>query len=115
MDTDHFESDDPERQISIVADVFTNNYTCLEEAIGYGNEIYVLVEIKGMFYLTRGAVLSYYEFLQPSSNRLTDKEWQNMIRIGKMPELPIWTSQIMIPIESLKTKAEYSDLIPGGC
>lgn len=115
MDTDHFERDDPERQISIVADVFTNNAVSLEESIGYGNEIYVLVEIKGMLHLTRGAVLSYFEFHQPSSKRLTDKEWQEMLRNGQAPEPPVWTGEIMIPIESLKTKAEYSNLIPGGC
>ncbi len=115
MDTDHFGSNDPERQIAIVTDVYTHNQTCLQEAIGYGNEIYVVVEINGLLHLTRGAVLSYYEFEHPSADRLTDKQWQSMLKDGKVPQPPVWTQEIVVPIKTLRTKPEYSHLIPGGC
>ena len=38
----------------------------------------------------RGGVFSYYEFLQPASNRLTDEKWQEMLREGKAPPQPEW-------------------------
>ncbi len=36
------------------------------------------------FYLTRGAVFSYYEFLE-EQKRLTDEDWQLMIKEGNIP------------------------------
>ncbi len=115
MDTDHFERDDPERQIGIITDVFTNNQTCLQEAVGYGNEIYVVVEINGLLYLTRGAVLSYYEFKHPSADRMTDKKWQDMLEKDEQPEMPSWIQPVFVPIQPLRSKPAYSYLFPGGC
>ena len=85
-----------ERSVALVADVFTRNVPgcgkngILHEATGTANAIYVLVDIGGLTYLTRGATFSYYEFVRPLDERLTDEEWQQMLRDGKAPDVPEW-------------------------
>lgn len=63
----------------LYADNFTlpSNGAYLEEAVGMVDEIYVIAEIQGKPYLTRGAVFSYYEFTNPTP--LTDESWQTLI------------------------------------
>ncbi len=101
-------NDDPEKCIGLATDVYTYNDKCLEEATGWGNEIYVVAEINGLLYLTRGAVLSYYEFQQPSSDRLTDEEWQEKMNKGNLPPIPVWMNDLMAPIKALETKSFYT-------
>lgn len=85
-----------ERSIAIVSDVFTRNVRgcgkngILHEATGTANAIYVLVDIGGQTYLTRGATYSYYEFVRPLGERLTDEEWQKILQDGKAPDVPSW-------------------------
>jgi len=85
-----------ERSIALVADVYTRNVEgcekngILHEATGNANIMYVLVNINGETYLTRGATFSYYEFVQPIGTRLTDEEWQKMLNEGKAPDVPEW-------------------------
>jgi hypothetical protein len=107
--------DSPDRRMPIATDVYTFNDECLQEATGLGNEIYVIAEINGLLYITRGAVLSYYEFLQPSSNRLTDKAWQERLDSNKVPVSPVWLDKLFAPIKKLETKPTYNSLLPGGC
>ena len=99
----------PDKSISVVADVYAytsaGGGTVLEEGVGYANEIYVVVEINGYLYLTKGAVFSYYEFKQPSSNRLTDEEWQKMLDTNTTPKLPEWILDLILPIKPLKVKS----------
>lgn len=80
-----------DKDMAVIADVHTSGDKCLEEGVGHGNEIYVVVPIEGKLYLTRGAVFSYYEFIHPSSDRLTDEKWQQMLRLETPPKPPIWT------------------------
>ena len=92
----------PDRSVAIVADVFTRNVpNCdkcgiLYEATGNADAIYVLVDIGGKTYLTRGATFSYYEFVNPLGQRLTDEEWQQRLEEGKEPERPKWMQPFMI-------------------
>ena len=85
-----------ERSIALVADVYTRNVEgcpkdgILYEATGNANTIYVLVRVGGETYLTRGATFSYYEFVRPLGNRLTDEEWQQMLERGEAPAVPEW-------------------------
>ena len=85
-----------ERSIAIVSDVFTRNVRgcgkngILHEATGTANAIYVLVDIGGQTYLTRGATYSYYEFVRPLGERLADEEWQQMLKDRKAPDVPSW-------------------------
>lgn len=84
------------RSVALVADVFTRNVQecgkngILHEATGTANALYVLVDIGGQIYLTRGATFSYYEFVRPLGERLTDDEWQKMLKDGKAPDVPSW-------------------------
>ena len=82
---------DIDRDMSIIADVHTSQETCLEEGVGNANEIYVVVPIEGKLYLTRGGVFSYYEFVHPASDRLTDEKWQQMLKSASVPPSPVWT------------------------
>jgi hypothetical protein len=102
----------PDRYIAIVADVYTYNGVdkkeCLEEAVGMGDEIYVIAEINGLLYLTRGAVFSQYEFTQPTSERLTDEEWQKQLLEHKEPPGHIWMNDIRISVEKPKTAPNFN-------
>lgn len=98
----------PDRYIAIAADVFNYNDNCLEEAVGMGDEIYVVVEINGLLYLTRGAVFSHYEFKQPTSSRLTDEEWQKLVLNSQEPKSAIWMDDIKINAKKLKTAPNFN-------
>lgn len=89
----HYDSDD----MAVVADVHTDSDSdqCLEEGIGYPLEIYVLVNEGGTIRLTRGAIFSYYEFIQPISDRLTDEAWREMLASETPPTLPQWYDGLM--------------------
>lgn len=85
-----------DRSVAVVADVFTRNIdSCkkngiLHEATGNTNVIYVLVNIGGKVYLTSGGVFSYYEFVRPLGERLTDEEWQKLLQTDRAPQVPEW-------------------------
>ena len=95
----------PDKSIAIVADIYTRNIRgcnkngILHIATGNANNIYVVVEIEGNLYLTRGATFSYYEFVQPLGTRLTDEEWQKMLEEKKPPAVPEWMKSILIEKE----------------
>ncbi|MBP5282153.1 MAG: DUF3160 domain-containing protein, partial [Lachnospiraceae bacterium] len=73
--------DSAEFPMAIVADVATDpNGSCLQVAIGGASRIYVTFPIDGEIHLGIGGVFNYYQFTQPISDRLTDKEWR--IKMG---------------------------------
>ena len=98
-----------DRSVAIVADVYTANadnnqdHKCiLYEAIGQADEIYVVVEIEGMLYITRGAVLSYREFDRPiDEQRLTDEEWQEYLKSHPRSGVPQWMEEIIVPLDTV--------------
>lgn len=85
-----------DKNMAIIADFYTvgsspvSKSGYMEAGVGPANEIYAVVPINGKLYLTRGAVFSYYEFLNTSGGRLTDEEWQRMIKENKNPKQPSW-------------------------
>jgi hypothetical protein len=89
-----------------VADVYNYNGRFLEEAVGMIDEIYVVAEINGKPYLTKGAVFSYYEF--QSNKPLTDEEWQAQLTSGNEPQRPAWVHEITVKTTSLESKPAYS-------
>ena len=95
-----------ERLVALVADVYQYNGEYLEEAVGLVDEIYVVTEINGKPYLTKGVVFSYYEF--NSGQPLSDEEWQKQLLSGIVPKRPTWLKDIMVETKSLESKAEYS-------
>ena len=97
-----------DRKVALVADVYTANAdnnpskSILFEAVGDADEIYVVVEIGGYLYLTRGAVLSYREFIQPIDQpRLTDEEWQEQLQSNPRKGVPEWMKSIVVPLKKM--------------
>lgn len=98
----------PDRSVALVADVYTANsfnnedHKCiLYEAVGQADEIYVVVEIEGMLYITRGAVLSWREFDRPlDDQRLTDEEWQDYLKTHPRSGVPQWMEEIIVPLNT---------------
>ncbi|MCD6170524.1 MAG: DUF3160 domain-containing protein [Candidatus Latescibacteria bacterium] len=84
---------DTDDQMAVVADVHTDPNTgqCLEEGVGYPLNLYVITKVEGELVVTQGAILSYFEFKQPMSERLTDEQWQQMLQGGAAPDAPQWT------------------------
>ena len=97
-----------DRKVALVADVYTANadnnpaQSILFEAVGDADEIYVVVEIGGYLYLTRGAVFSYREFIQPIDQpRLTDEEWQKQLESNPRKGVPEWMKHILVPTNKM--------------
>ena len=84
-----------DKNMAVIADVHTSQHSCLEEGVGHANEIFVVVPIEGKLYLTRGAMFSYYEFVHPSADRLTDEKWQKMLKEKKAPPPPDWIKSFL--------------------
>jgi SH3-like domain-containing protein len=64
--------------------------------VGYLNRIYVAIPINGETYVAQGGVLSYYEFIQPREERLTDEAWREIL-LQDPPFPPAWTVNFMVP------------------
>lgn len=80
---------DTDKNMAVIADVHTVPGSYLEEGVGPAAQMFVVVPIGGKLYLTRGAIFSYYEFV--SAQRLTDEEWQKMLKENRQPQQPGWT------------------------
>lgn len=83
-----------DRNIASIVDVYQKGSYVLQTAIGAPDYIYVVVSYEDKLYITRGSVYSYYEIVRPSSKKIDDKEWLNMIKEGKEIEQPIWIKKI---------------------
>ncbi len=92
-----------EDKMPVIADVHTdsNTGTCLEEGVGYPFRIFVICQVENELKITVGGIFSYYEFIQPVSNRLTDEEWAEMLVSEDPPQLPYWTSVFVDTISEL--------------
>ncbi|MET0772062.1 MAG: DUF3160 domain-containing protein [Candidatus Limnocylindrales bacterium] len=91
--------DDPSAIIADIAsgrDRATDTITVVEVATGHVDQLLVLVpDDKGRFHVALGGVYSYYEFLQPISDRLTDEAWHSMLDAGEVPPRPDWIGPTM--------------------
>ncbi|HEX8231614.1 MAG TPA: DUF3160 domain-containing protein [Chloroflexia bacterium] len=86
-----------DQDAAVVADVATGGPggdLALEEGTGRIMEIYAVVPVEGRLMLARGGIYSQYEFVQPSSNRLTDEQWREMVERGQLPPLGDWKTFI---------------------
>lgn len=88
------------QQTTIIADVHTdaNSQKCLEEGVGYVDIMIVAYVSPGEnnVILGAGPVLSYHEFKQPMSSRLTDEKWKEILE-GEIEEgRQGWISSFMI-------------------
>lgn len=88
--------DEAEKRLPVCASVYSRSIEGCDKngqfhvGTGNANIIYVITEIDGYFYITRGATLSYYECVRPVGERLTDKEWQNLFKTRKNPNPQKW-------------------------
>ena len=98
-----------DRKVACIADVYTANsfnipspeHAVLYEAVGPAYDIYVIVEIEGQLWLTRGAVFSYRELERPSTDsRLTDEEWQEHLETNPTDGTPTWMKDITVPLKN---------------
>ena len=103
-----------DKKIAVVADVYTANSfnnpekSVLYEAVGPAHEIYVVVEIDGYLYLTRGAVFSYREFQEDiSAPRTTDEEWQKNLETEPDKGTPNWMKEIIVPLKGKSLDNEH--------
>jgi hypothetical protein len=110
-----------DKKVALVADVYTANAdnnpnkSILFEAVGDADEIYVVVEIGGYLVLTRGAVFSYREFIQPiDEQRLTDEEWQEQLKKNARKGVPEWMNPLFVPLNKLP-EANEEFFYSSGC
>jgi hypothetical protein len=78
-------------EVPIVAAVSGAQNSVLEAATGYVDRIYVIVPLEGGLEVAQGGIFSYYEFIQPRDQRLTDDEWRLLLASGDPPSRPEWT------------------------
>ncbi len=77
-----------EHPAALVTDIATNpNGSVLEIGTGKIDRILVIVDVEGALRIAEGYVYSYYEFVQPIDQRLTDNEWRIMLGID-YPQKP---------------------------
>ncbi|MBW6473457.1 MAG: DUF3160 domain-containing protein [Anaerolineaceae bacterium] len=82
--------------IPIIAAVSGFENQIMEVGVGYLNRIYVVIPVNAEVYVAQGGVLSYYEFIQPRQERLTDEAWREMLQKDP-PNRPAWTVNFMVP------------------
>ncbi len=75
----------------LVADIATGIGRVLEEAVGDPTRIYVILPDQP-YRIGSGAVYSYYEFTVAPSERMTDKDWQELVYSNQLPQAPEWTN-----------------------
>ncbi|MDD3246938.1 MAG: DUF3160 domain-containing protein [Methanosarcina sp.] len=81
---------------TLIADVHTSPAGVLEEGTGKLDLIVVAYkQPDGRIVLGAGPVMSYYEFWQPSGERLTDEEWREMLE-NNPPERPEWVESFKV-------------------
>lgn len=68
---------------AVVVDVATDPDAGQVLELGTGNPaaVYVIVEVAGKVKICRGSVFSFYEFVHPMDDRLTDKKWRKMLGV----------------------------------
>ena len=82
------------KETTMVADVHTDAnppQQVLEEGVGYVDLALVAYKLPdGRIIVGAGPTLSYYEFKQPISERLTNEHWKEMLEKGEQPPRPSW-------------------------
>jgi len=93
----------PDKKIALISDIYTANAFnnpdkgIVEIGTGLGDDIYVVVEIDGYLYITRGAVLSFREFqTEGVDTRMTDEEWQEYLESHPRYGVPSWMKNIIL-------------------
>jgi hypothetical protein len=82
-----------------VADVHTDPRSGTALQVGVGDVAFLVVAIDNesdrAAYV--GPIYSYYEFVQPARDRLSDEQWQQKVAGGELPARPEWTKSFLQP------------------
>jgi hypothetical protein len=109
----------PDKEVAVVADVYTNNLGdkagILHAAVGYANDLYVVVEVEGYLYITKGSTFSYYEFPKPLDERMTDEAWQEALKKRKVYPVPQWMNEVIIKLDKSLEPTVKEFLYSSGC
>jgi len=81
--------------VPVVAAVAGGQENILEVAVGEVDRIYVVVPIDGKLQIAQGGVFSYYEFVQPRIDRLTDDAWRARLA-SEAVESPKWSGNFSL-------------------
>ncbi len=73
---------DFEEPLPLVVDVHTYGSHCLQPAVGRLDEVRTVVPVAGRDTPVTGAILPYYEFKSPRSDRMTDQSWREALQKG---------------------------------
>jgi hypothetical protein len=82
-------------KVPVVAAVSGAGDSVLEAATGEVDRIYVVVPLENRWEIAQGGVYSYYEFIQPRDQRLTDDAWREKLTGSSRPALPSWASHFV--------------------
>ncbi len=91
-----------DQKAALVADIATGlsdqgpGLYVLEEAIGEPAPMYVVLPDSPLR-IGVGAVFTYYEFVNPAEDRMTDEDWQALVEAGTQGPQPSWTESFIAP------------------
>lgn len=83
-------------EVPVVAAVAGAEQDILQVGVGGVDRIYVIVPIAGRLVIAQGGVFSYYEFVQPRADRLTDEQWRQRL-VSDPPPQPSWRARFVLP------------------
>jgi hypothetical protein len=109
LETDHLP--DREKSMALIADVYAYNGMQLNVAVGHADDIYVLVPIKGEYYIASGPVFSFYEF---KGDIMTDEEWKAEVEADREPARPEWLKPLIRQVPPLEGAMEFRYVGHGG-
>jgi hypothetical protein len=106
------------QSMALIVDVASeySSAGCLEIGVGRPLEIYVAVPDSGRTFVCRGAAYSYYEFVQPISDRLDDERWRELTQdwssspqrpwVATRPDLGLTRTASRAELEALRDDVE---------
>ena len=84
----------------VIADIATDpNGSVLEIGTGDAQNMFVIFPIDGELHIGRGSVYSFYQFVQPIDERLTDSEWQARLDGGYLDDNWNWIENDNKPVQ----------------
>ena len=103
-----------DKEMAVVADVHVSGGSVLEEAVGRPGAILVAFPADGKVWLGRGAIYSYYEFLHPAADRMTDEAWLKQVQEHRTPAQPEWTGSFFTGEKARVIEPEKRIEVPCG-
>lgn len=83
-------------QVPVISTIQSAQGRMLQTGIGAVDRIYVLIQRDGELQVAQGGVYSYYEFTQPSDERLSEYVWQRVV-MDEPPQQPAWAEYLILP------------------